>query len=130
MGNVLIDVVLPLALAFIMFTLGLGLKAADFTQVFAMPKAFAVGVVNQMVLLPLVGFAIAVLLGMPPELALGMMILGPGAWGCDDQCFGQDWQWQHGAVDFADSGCDDHFCGDAADYYRLWGAVFHGRGYP
>jgi len=75
MGNVLIDVVLPLALAFIMFTLGLGLKAADFTQVFAMPKAFAVGVVNQMVLLPLVGFAIAVLLGMPPELAVGMMIL-------------------------------------------------------
>ncbi len=75
MGNVLIDVVLPLALAFIMFTLGLGLRIADFTRVFAMPKAFAVGFVNQMILLPLVGFAIAVALGMPPELAVGMMIL-------------------------------------------------------
>lgn len=75
MGNVLIDVVLPLALAFIMFTLGLGLRIADFTRVFAMPKAFAVGVVNQMVLLPIVGFVIAVALGMPAELAVGMMIL-------------------------------------------------------
>ncbi len=49
-------------------------------MIFTMPKAFSVGVVSQMALLPLVGFAIAVLLGMPPELAVGMMIsaLSPG----------------------------------------------------
>lgn len=75
MGNVLIDVVLPLALAFIMFTLGLGLRIADFTRVFTMPKAFAVGFVNQMILLPLVGFGMAIALGLPPELAVGFMIL-------------------------------------------------------
>lgn len=75
MGNVLIDVVLPLALAFIMFTLGLGLRIADFTRVFSIPKAFAVGFVNQMILLPIVGFVIALALGMPAELAVGMMIL-------------------------------------------------------
>ncbi|WGI22691.1 bile acid:sodium symporter [Amylibacter sp. IMCC11727] len=75
MGNILIDVVLPLALAFIMFTLGLGLKITDFTRVFAMPKAFAVGIVNQMILLPIVGFCLAIALGLSPEIAVGMMIL-------------------------------------------------------
>lgn len=75
MGNILIDVVLPLGLAFIMFTLGLGLRVSDFTRVFAMPKAFAVGVVNQMILLPIVGFCLAIALGLPSEIAVGMMIL-------------------------------------------------------
>lgn len=75
MGNVLIDVVLPLALAFIMFTLGLGLKIVDFTRVFSMPKAFVLGFVNQMVILPIVGFGMAIALGLPPELAVGMLIL-------------------------------------------------------
>ena len=41
-GNVIIDIVLPIALAFIMFSLGLGLTQADFFLVFTEPKAFAV----------------------------------------------------------------------------------------
>ncbi|RAH06580.1 MAG: bile acid:sodium symporter family protein [Methanobacteriota archaeon] len=74
-GNVIIDVVLPLSLAFIMFSLGLGLTANDFSLVFREPKAFAIGVSNQMLVLPIVGFSIATLSGLEGELAVGVMIL-------------------------------------------------------
>tara|TARA_Y100000588_G_scaffold48342_1_gene45497 strand:- start:1991 stop:2965 length:975 start_codon:yes stop_codon:yes gene_type:complete len=74
-GNVIIDVVLPLSLAFIMFSLGLGLTVEDFSLVFREPKAFGVGVANQMVVLPIMGFAIATLAGLEGELAVGVMIL-------------------------------------------------------
>lgn len=75
MDNTLVTIGLPLTLAFIMFTLGLGLRVADFTRVFSIPKAFAVGIINQMILLPLVGLLIVLALGLPGELAVGMMIL-------------------------------------------------------
>ncbi len=74
-GNVIIDVVLPLSLAFIMFSLGVGLTAEDFTLVIREPKAFGIGVANQMVVLPIVGFAIATAAGLEGELAVGVMIL-------------------------------------------------------
>ncbi len=74
-GNVIIDVVLPLSLAFIMFSLGLGLTVEDFSLVFREPKAFGIGVANQMVVLPIMGFAIATLAGLEGELAVGVMIL-------------------------------------------------------
>lgn len=74
-GNVIIDVVLPLSLAFIMFSLGVGLTTEDFTLVFREPKAFGIGVANQMVVLPIVGFAIATAAGLEGELAVGVMIL-------------------------------------------------------
>lgn len=74
-GNVIIDVVLPLSLAFIMFSLGVGLTTEDFTLVIREPKAFGIGVANQMVVLPIVGFAIATAAGLEGELAVGVMIL-------------------------------------------------------
>ena len=74
-GNVIIDVVLPLSLAFIMFSLGLGLTIDDFSLVFREPKAFGIGVANQMVVLPIIGFGIATLAGLEGELAVGLMIL-------------------------------------------------------
>ena len=74
-GNVIINVVLPLSLAFIMFSLGLGLNVEDFSLVFREPKAFGIGVVNQMVVLPIIGFAIATLANLEGELAVGVMIL-------------------------------------------------------
>ena len=46
------DVLLPLALAFIMFSLGLGLTVSDFARVARQPKDFFVGAVSQVVLLP------------------------------------------------------------------------------
>ena len=73
--NVIIDIILPLALAFIMFSLGLGLTPGDFALVFSEPKAFAIGIVNQMIVLPIVGFAIAIIAGLDGELAVGLMIL-------------------------------------------------------
>lgn len=75
MEHLLLRVVLPLSLGFIMFTLGLGLKLSSFTDIAKFPKAFALGLINQIVLLPAVGFAIAVAFGLPPALAVGMMIL-------------------------------------------------------
>ena len=74
-SNVIIDVVLPVALAFIMFSLGIGLKVDDFTLVAKEPKVFAIGVVNQMIVLPIMGFAIATGLDLSAELAVGLMIL-------------------------------------------------------
>lgn len=73
--NLIINVVLPLSLAFIMFSLGLGLTIEDFTLVFREPKAFAIGLTNQMIVLPIIGFGIATLADLDGELAVGMMIL-------------------------------------------------------
>ena len=69
------NVVLPLALAFIMFALGLGLTLSDFARVARQPKDFFVGAVSQIVLLPLVGFTLVTISPVSPEIALGVMII-------------------------------------------------------
>jgi len=71
----IIDVFLPLSLVFIMFTLGLGLTLDDFINLIHRPKAFFVGIMNQMILLPIVAFFSISLMGITKELAVGMMIL-------------------------------------------------------
>ena len=71
----LIDVGLPVALAFIMFTLGLGLTLDDFFRVARQPRDFLVGMVSQVVLLPMIGFALASTWPLAPELALGVMLI-------------------------------------------------------
>ena len=71
----IIDVFLPLSLVFIMFTLGIGLTLNDFTSLIHRPKAFFVGIMNQMILLPVVAFFSISLMGITKELAVGMMIL-------------------------------------------------------
>ena len=71
----LVDVVLPLALAFIMLALGLGLTFDDFARVVRRPRDFAVGAVSQIVVLPVVAFVLASIWPMAPELALGLMII-------------------------------------------------------
>jgi len=71
----LITIFLPLALAVIMFSLGLGLTFDDFRRVVLKPKAFAIGAVAQIVLIPVTAYILAVLFRLPPELAVGMMIL-------------------------------------------------------
>jgi len=74
-SNVIIDVVLPVSLAFIMFSLGIGLTLEDFSLIFREPKAFGIGMANQMVVLPLMGFAVATLAGLEGEMAVGLIIL-------------------------------------------------------
>lgn len=71
----LLDVFLPLSLAIIMFSLGLGLTLDDFARVARLPKAFAIGAVAQIALLPLIAWLLLTLFSLPPELALGVMIL-------------------------------------------------------
>lgn len=73
--DILIKVLLPLALAVIMFALGLGLTLSDFKKVISGPAAFMTGAVSQLVLLPLAAFLIVTLFRLPPDLALGLMIL-------------------------------------------------------
>ena len=71
----IIDVFLPLSLIFIMFTLGIGLTLKDFTNLLHHPRAFLVGIVNQMLILPVVAFSVILLIGITKELAVGIMIL-------------------------------------------------------
>lgn len=70
------DVVLPIALAIIMLGMGLSLVTEDFKRVVKFPKAVVVGLVCQMLVLPVVGWAVVKLIGMDqPELAVGLMVL-------------------------------------------------------
>lgn len=71
----MVQTLLPLALAFIMFYLGLTLVVADFRQVAAQPKALAVGLAGQVLLVPLAGFAVVQLSGLDPVMAVGLMVL-------------------------------------------------------
>jgi bile acid:Na+ symporter, BASS family len=74
--NFLTELLLPIALANIMFGMGLSLKAEDFKRVAVYPKAATLGLLNQIVVLPLVGFSMLLLIPMrTPELAVGIMIL-------------------------------------------------------
>ncbi|MEM9989569.1 MAG: bile acid:sodium symporter family protein [Pseudomonadota bacterium] len=68
-------ILLPLALAFIMFSLGLGLTIADFKRVFVYPKAFVAGLTCQVILLPLVAFSLLQFMDLSPALSFGVMIL-------------------------------------------------------
>jgi bile acid:Na+ symporter, BASS family len=73
--SIVTDVFLPLALAFIMFALGLGLTFDDFARVAKKPRDFIVGAASQLILLPAVAFALVSIWSLPPELALGVMII-------------------------------------------------------
>ena len=73
--NFITDVILPLALAFIMFTLGLGLTFSDFARVAKMPKNFLIGFVSQLVFLPLVALIIVFVWPLQPELAIGLILI-------------------------------------------------------
>ena len=73
--GIVTDVVLPIALALIMLSLGLGLTLSDFARVATRPRDFLVGAVSQVVLLPAVAFGLVSLWSLPPELALGVMII-------------------------------------------------------
>ena len=66
---------LPLALAFIMFALGLGLTFDDFARVAKQPKDFVVGAASQLILLPVAAFVLVSIWSMNPEIALGVMII-------------------------------------------------------
>ena len=65
----------PIALAFIMFALGFGLTVRDFLKVFKQPKDFLVGIICQLILLPVIAFILIKLFNTSLEIALGVMII-------------------------------------------------------
>jgi len=73
--GIVVDVFLPLALAFIMFALGLGLTGNDFLRVIKQPRDFFVGAFSQIILLPIIAFILVKLWPISPELAIGVMII-------------------------------------------------------
>lgn len=87
MSGILADVFLPLALGIIMLGLGLSLTLEDFLRVARIPKAVIVGLFCQMLLLPAVCYGIAVLFKLPPELAVGLMLLSASPGGATANLF-------------------------------------------
>ena len=69
------EVFLPLALAFIMFSLGLGLTGNDFLRVIKQPRDFFVGAFSQIIILPIVAFILVKLWAISPELSVGVMLI-------------------------------------------------------
>jgi BASS family bile acid:Na+ symporter len=69
-------VLLPSALAVIMVSLGTSLTVEDFRRVVKQPKGISIGLINLIVISPLLAFAIAELYGLSPELAVGLVLLG------------------------------------------------------
>jgi BASS family bile acid:Na+ symporter len=74
-SDALSGVLLPLALAFIMFSLGLGLRVDDFKRIVQQPKALLIGAVCHFVLLPLVAYLLIRTTGLTGALAVGFMIV-------------------------------------------------------
>lgn len=70
-----VSVALPLALAFIMLYLGTTLQLADFAAVLRRPRALAIGLAGQMLLVPALGFATAAVSGLDPMLKVGIVLL-------------------------------------------------------
>lgn len=73
---VLTSALLPAAIAVIMWSLGLTLTREDFQRVLVAPRGVAIGMLNLALISPLLAFAIAALFELPPELAVGLVLLG------------------------------------------------------
>ena len=78
--DLLTKVILPASLFIIMFGIGLSLRPVDFKNIISSPKVVAIGLCAQMLLLPLIAFSISLGFTLPPEIAVGLIIiaLAPG----------------------------------------------------
>lgn len=71
----LTQIIMPVVLALIMFGMGLSLTKQDFLELGKEPKPVVVGLVGQLLLLPILAYAVAILFGLSQHLAIGIMIL-------------------------------------------------------
>ena len=79
---------LRIAIAIIMFSLGLGLKVTDFTRIVTQPRDVLIGLMSQILILPLVAFILIYLYpNLPPELAVGFMIIAAVPGGATSNMF-------------------------------------------
>jgi BASS family bile acid:Na+ symporter len=74
--SLLATLVLPAILAAIMVGLGLSLTLADFRRVVVLPRGVSIGLANMAIVAPLLAFAVAEVFDLPPELAVGLVLLG------------------------------------------------------
>ena len=86
-ADTLTTIILPASLFIIMFGMGLSLRIADFTHVLKQPKPVLVGLSAQMVALPIIAFAVAIVFKLPPELAVGLMIISFAPGGATSNMF-------------------------------------------
>jgi BASS family bile acid:Na+ symporter len=86
--GVISNILLPLAIAFIMFSLGLGLKISDFSRIFSQPKDILVGLTSQIIVLPIIAFILIMIFpSLPPELAVGVMLIAAVPGGATSNMF-------------------------------------------
>jgi len=74
-AEIISKVFLPLSLAIIMLGMGMTLVPADFTRIIKYPKAILIGLTNQLIFLPIIGFSLAIAFNLNPVMAVGLMIL-------------------------------------------------------
>jgi len=73
--TIITQIFLPVSLAIIMFGMGLTLVVSDFGRLFSYPKEVLIGLFNQLIFLPLIGFLIILLFDLNSSMAIGIMIL-------------------------------------------------------
>ncbi|WP_123747728.1 bile acid:sodium symporter family protein [Saccharothrix texasensis] len=87
MDSALTSIGLPIALAVVMFGLGLSLTVADFARVARTPRAVAIALATQLLLLPVVCFGLVLAFDLDPLLAVGMMLLAASPGGTTANLF-------------------------------------------
>ena len=74
-AEIITQVFFPVALAIIMLGMGMNLVPNDFIRIIKYPKAILIGLTNQFIFLPVIGFLLAIAFGLSPAMAIGLMIL-------------------------------------------------------
>jgi BASS family bile acid:Na+ symporter len=75
MTDLFIKILLAISLMIIMFGMGMTLAPIDFNRIFKFPKSVLIGLTNQLIILPLIGFSLAVAFNLDPLMAIGIMII-------------------------------------------------------
>ncbi|MEZ8142343.1 Na(+)-dependent transporter [Enterovibrio norvegicus FF-33] len=75
MSQTMLTIGLPIALAWMMFCVGLTLSLADFKRVLQFPGKISAGLAAQLIGLPLIAYGLIQLLNLPPVVAVGLWIL-------------------------------------------------------
>ena len=88
-ASIFTQVLLPIAIALIMFGMGLSLTIQDFTRLAKAPKSIGVGLLGQIILMPLLALGICLILKLDTPIAVGLMILAACPGGTTSNVFSQ-----------------------------------------
>ncbi len=73
--NIFTEIFLPITLAIITLGIGLSISVKDIRNILVQPKNISVGLLSQLVLLPIIAFTIALVTGLQAELAVGLILI-------------------------------------------------------